>query len=191
MDHNNYEWMIHQVVSSMLPTWHDKRICLVMKLDMKWSFWPEESDKDRSECNYRKEYMLAFYRTDNYTKVFLRDITDDRELFSNTLDKGGFKLFKLTCDHDSCWTSDGLNFIWKAFVNAWDYFDTKKVNGRGIDPMIHYSLFQGSPHYREIELEKPKDRDDYHTQPWKVRFGRKIEMHEISTYMRRTHRGEL
>lgn len=186
MESNNIQTLIHQTVSSMLPRWHDEKICLVMKLYMSWSYYPENSEQPE---RFHKLWQVVFYRINNYTKVFVRNITHENDFYPNKIEDTGFKLFNLTSDHDTCWTTDGLKFVWKTFLDAWKHFEEKEIEGRDISPNIHFGINQGNPHYREVEFNKSHWRkrnirrpDDYN-KLWEIRFGRKIEMHEISKFM--------
>ena len=73
MESNNYEWFITQTVESMLPTWHDKNICLAMKVKMEWTDhgYDETDNKVRKTRTFRKEVLLVFHRPMNYTKLII------------------------------------------------------------------------------------------------------------------------
>jgi hypothetical protein len=180
MHSNNYEWFITQTVESMLPTWHDKDICLAMKIDMSWDYFPDDNDKGAETKSFRKEILLIFHRPMNYTKVLCRDITNKKHVY---FDEDEMEMEQLS-DHDSCWRSDGMNWVFKTFVEAWDYFDQFKIEGRKIEPMFHYSLFRGSPAYYHLEKLEIKDSDDRWNSSYIVKVGKQIKMNEISQYMK-------
>lgn len=181
MQSNNYEWFITQTVEAMLPTWHDKGICLAMKIKMEWTdhgYNKDGNTKIRDTHSFIKEVLIIFHRPMNYTKVLYKDITKIQHFF---IDKEPMDMQQLS-DHDSCWRSDGMNWVFKTFVEAWDYFEKFGIEGRNIEPMFHYDIFNGHPSYRKIELEQ-KDKSDRWNTDYVVTIGDKIEMHEISKYM--------
>jgi len=176
MQSNNYEWFISQTVESMLPRFSDEKIGLVMKVGMKWYYFCNDEENEK---HFFKEFLIVFHRPHNYTKVFVKDISDYR-IFN--IDDEFFDI-ELKSDHDSCWKSDGLRFIFKAFTESWDYFDQYGIEGRKIDPMIHYSMLgNGNPCYRFIDFKKANPSDDY-TKDYKIKIGEKIPMNKISEYM--------
>ncbi len=181
MESNNYEWFIASTVESMLPRFSDKGIGLGMIIDMNWDYYPDTNDKHQKKEKFRKQVLLLFHRPSNYTKVLHRDVTD-----INTFDfmqtKDPIHMTQ-TSDHDSCWRSDGLNWIFKTFCEAWEYFERfDGVEGRDIAPNFHYSVFCGSPTHYHIEMEK-WDKNDHYCLDYNVKIGEKIGMHEISKFM--------
>lgn len=170
MQHNNYEWFITQIVESMLPRFSDEKVCLGMKIDMHWSHHSEDPKK------FRKEVVLIFYRPNNYTKVFLKNITNERAFHI----KNNIFYIDEIADHDSCWRD--LSFIFKTFAEAWRYFDQFDIEGRDIDPSFHFSIFGGSPTYYKINEMKKSDSED-HDREYIIDMGDAIPMSEISPYM--------
>jgi hypothetical protein len=181
----------------MLPTWHDENICLAMKIDMSWSYYPDEEHLNSPDVkasglshddltkSFKKELLLLFHRPMNYTKVLCRDITNEQHLY---FDKDEMEMEQLS-DHDSCWRSDGMKWIFQTFVEAWDYFDKFQIDGRKIEPYFHYSMFKGAPAYYHLEkLDRIKKDDEDRwaewNSPYMVKIGKQIPMNEISKYMK-------
>jgi hypothetical protein len=182
MQSNNYEWFITQTVESMLPCFHDRNICLGMKVKMEWTDHGYDKDgntKIRDTHSFIKEVLLIFHRPSNYTKVLMRDISKEQHFW---IDRNEMEFEQLS-DHDSCWRSDGMRWIFQTFVEAWDYFEQFDIEGRDIEPMFHYDIFNGAPAYYHLEKMEAKDKDSRWISPFIVKIGKKIEMHEISEYM--------
>ena len=176
---NNYEWFISQTVESMLPCFHDKDICLTMKVRANWTYYPDDEYKEGETKSFNKELMFVFYRPDNYTLVLALDITKKNHFY---YDKEELKMQYLS-HHDSCWRSDGLAIIFRTFVDAWDYFDEYGIEGRKIEPTFHWSVFRGAPEYHKIE-KLERSNPDIHSSDYIVKIGEKIPMSEISNYMK-------
>jgi hypothetical protein len=177
MQSNNYEWFITQTVESMLPRFSCHTIGLGMIVEMAWNHYSEDGENEKK---FMKRWLLFFHRPHNYTKVLLKDITDDRAI--GGLEGRTFDMTQVS-DHDSCWRSDGMRFLFKTFCDAWKYFEQFGIEGRDIDPSVHFSIFSGgTPTYYKVNLEKDTD-EQWGKIPYKVHVGGKIPMHEISQYM--------
>lgn len=187
MQSNNYEWFITQTVESMLPCGTDRKVALGMIVDMVWHYYPESDSDHQEEEQFRKQVLILFHRPSNYTKVLFKDVTDMRtHEFLQTKEPIHMEQ---KSDHDSCWRSDGMRWIFKTFCEAWEYFDQFGIEGRDIDPSFHYSIFNGSPAYYFIEFEK-QDKSNYYCFDYMVKIGKKIPMHEISQYMPVPYKGK-
>lgn len=173
MESNNYEWFITQTVEAMLPRFSDDELCLTMKLEMVWEYI---SDDGETRKRFRRDVLLAFHRPHNYTKVLYREVKEPFRIESEAV--------QMNClsDHDSCWRSDGMQWIFQAFMDAWDYFELHDIDGRKIDPHFHYSIFGGKPSYRKCLLEPIRDRYNV-ARKYNVVFGKEIPMCQISKYM--------
>lgn len=183
MESNNYEWFITQTVESMLPCGHKRNICLGMKVKLEWTdhgFAEDGNTKIRDTHSFIREYLLIFHRPSNYTKVLFKDISKEQHFW---IDSNEMEMEQLS-DHDSCWRHDGMRWMFKTFMEAWEYFRaTVDIEGRDIDPMVHWDIFGGSPAYYHLEKLEIKDREDRWNSPYLVKIGKKIPMHEISQYM--------
>ncbi len=184
MESNNYEWFITQTVESMLPCFSYRHISLCMKVQMDWTdhgYDEAGNTKVREERTFHKKVLLMFNRPSNYTKVLFKDISNDERSFLT-----GWKAFEMKqlSDHDSCWRHDGMNWVFQTFVEAWDFFKQYDIEGRKIDPMFHWDIFNGAPAYYRTDIKiKDKNPDQRWNSPYIVGIGNKIPMHEISKFM--------
>lgn len=62
---------------------------------------------DNDHIQYHTEFQVVVTLTSNYKKVFYRIYDHDPE-------ECGEWIF--TCDHDSCWRTDGLKFMWEYWI---------------------------------------------------------------------------
>lgn len=187
METNNYEWFISQTVEAMLPRFSKPNCALGMTIDLSWTdfgFDKSGNNQVRDETHFRKSIFLLFHRPHNYTKVLLKDVSDDHFAITKAINTGEPIKMEQKSDHDSCWKSDGLRFIFKIFCEAWDFFKKIGVEGRDIDASCHYSIFSnGQPTYYEVNLKREEGHDNRWNAPYLVKFIRKIPMNEISNYM--------
>ena len=192
MESNNYEWFMTSTVESMLPRFTDKNIVLTMKISADWNDfgYDESGDKQvREPLQFRKEFFLVFHRPSNYTKVLMLELPTNREDDNwdfNRLPCGGSYQMKQLSDHDSCWKSDGMRWVFQSFCDAWNFFEEKGLEGRKIDPSFHYSLFSGAPQYWLIGDIEPEISWDHWCSDYIVNFVKKIPVREISKYMSNT-----
>lgn len=195
MESNNYESFITTTVEAMLPRFTDRLLVLTMKIDADWHDFGYNEDGDtrvREPTQFRKTHFLVFHRPSNYTKVLhtvIPQIGDGgrKSPFCNVPCNGKVQLHQLS-DHDSCWRSDGMRWVFETFREAWDYFDNMKVpglEGRKIDPMFHYSIFGGSPQYWILK-ETPKlvDPSERYCSDYIIDFDRRIHLDEISKFVK-------
>jgi hypothetical protein len=194
MESNNYESFITNTVEAMLPRFTDRNLVLTMKIDSNWQDFGYNEDgntKDREPTQFRKTHFLVFHRPSNYTKVLMVEIPQERDPEDNPFVhlpcSGEFQMKQLS-DHDSCWRSDGMRWVFKTFCEAWDYFDDMELpglEGRKIDPMFHYSIFGGSPQYWLLN-EPPKSVDprDHWNTDYIIDFDRRIHLDEISKFVK-------
>lgn len=189
MHSNNYEWFITQTVEAMLPCFHDRNICLAMKIKMHWNYYPLEQSVKQDNINrdnftktFRKIVFVVFHRPTNYTKVLYRDITNVQHFF---IDKKQMEMKQMS-DHDSCWSSEGMKWIFESFMEAWSYFEKFGIEGRKIEPSFHYDIFHGAPAYYHLEkLEiKNKYRDFRNVSDYIVKIGKQIPVSQISQYLK-------
>jgi len=182
MESNNYEWFISDTVEAMLPKFSDPKLVLVMCVDLSWNDFGYDEDgntKVRKERKFSKKLWVVFSRPNNYTKV----LVTDKEIHPLRLDKEAIQ-FEQYSDHDSCWRSDGFRWMFQTFVEAWDYFDQFEVEGRKIDPMVHWSVFGGKPTYWLVDIKPIEaDSDKRWTTDYMIKFDKKISLVEAAKYM--------
>lgn len=178
MESNNYEWFITDTVEAMLPRFSDPKLVLVMCVDMHWTdhgYAEDGNTKVRDKRSFQKKWWLVFHRPNNYTKV----LVTDQELSHFNLDSEPIQ-FKQYSDHDSCWTSDGMRWMFQTFADAWEYFDKYGVEGREIDPMVHWLVFGGKPTYWLVDSIEPVDKEERWTTDYIVKFDKKIPITEAA-----------
>ena len=188
MESTNYENFITSTVESFLPRFTDPKICLSMVVRMSWTDHGYDKDdgnsKIREERRFSKAFFVIFHRPNNYTRVLLKDVSDERVFFRNKYVEGindpGVPIIQMeqVSNHDSCWRSDGMSWVFKSFCEAWDYFEQFGIEGRDIDPYVGYDL-SGDPKFHEIEMDQI-DEDGY---LYNVKIGEKIEMKDVGQYM--------
>jgi hypothetical protein len=113
---NNKKWMviimsvqidleniIPQIVESFAERFSNKG--LLISFHMSYSNY---GDKENDKFQISKWVYIAFHRPNNYTRVFSL-ISDHPILLEKDLNK---YYWNLECDHDSCWRTDGLRFIY-------------------------------------------------------------------------------
>jgi hypothetical protein len=196
MESNNYESFITDAVEGMLPRFSDRNIVLTMKIRADWTDFGYDKDdgntKIREESHFRKEIFLAFHRPSNYTKVLMIDIPTNRDLDEidfrkkNNLPCVGTYQMKQLSDHDSCWRSDGMRWIFQSFCDAWVFFEENGIEGRDIHPMFSYSIFNGKPAYWLIDKMELVDPGDRWCGDYSVSFLKRISIKDISQYMQDT-----
>lgn len=180
MESNNYENFIADTVEAMLPCFSDPKLVLLMQVDFSWTdhgFDEDGNTQIREPISFKKKIWLVFQRPNNYTKV----LVTDKVISPVSLNTMPIQ-FKQYSDHDSCWRSDGFSWMFQTFVEAWDYFDTHGLEGRKIDPMVHWSVFGGKPSYWLVESIKPveTDREDRWTTDYIIKFDKKIPITEAA-----------
>ena len=198
MESNNYECFITNTVEAMLPRFSSRDVVLTMKINVDWhDFGYDKEDGNtqvREQSQFRKEIFLVFHRPSNYTKVLMleipkRDYNNEDKLKLHHLPSSGEYQMKQLSDHDSCWRSDGMRWVFQAFVDAWDYFDKEiGIEGRDVDPMFGYSIFGGGPQYWKINKLELVDPSDRWSGDYIIEFDKKIGLDEISEYMQDTHK---
>jgi hypothetical protein len=165
-----------------------------MKIDARWTdhgYGPDGSTRLREPSTFSKDFFLTFQRPHNGTKVLMIEIPPpprNKEKYGDIqlLPWSGEFQMKQLCDHDSCWSTSGFDWVFQSFVQAWDFFEEQGLepaDTRKIDPSFHYSLFNGHPQYwliKKLELVDPKDRwgSDYI-----IEFDRRIGLEEVSKFM--------
>lgn len=98
-----FAFTIKNIVEFALPCFSkDKGLLISFKI--RYSYYDNKDDeKDR---DVRKFVYMIFHRPNNYTRVF--SVVSDNPIWQNDLIK---QKWHLESDHDSCWSSDGFNFI--------------------------------------------------------------------------------
>lgn len=186
MESNNYEHFIADTVETMLPTFSDPKLVLVMCVDLSWTdhgYAEDGNTKLRETSKFHKKLWIVFHRPNNYTKVLVTEKDLSQMRFNKSPTEIPEFQFKQYSDHDSCWRSDGFTWMFQSFVEAWDYFDTLGIEGRKIDPMVHWSIFGGKPTYWLVDYIEPVDHEERWTTDYVIKFNKKISLVEAAKLM--------
>jgi len=107
--------VLQHIVESMLPRFSGSEKGLYVQLQLQYMSYA----KDDHTCNY--PVNLLFIRSGNYTKVL--SIEGHASIYNPDSE------WILQSDHDSCWSSDGFQFLMGIDKEAYEYFEK-----RGIEP---------------------------------------------------------
>jgi hypothetical protein len=170
----NIESALREIVEVVLPRWSDSHLGLQLSLDASYSYF---GDKHR-KAEFRREIRFLFQRPMNYTKVFVQVMGRDDDRYS--------KLWKLTCDHDSCWSSDGLRICHEVESQAMEFFRKKGIEWNDVHQYTSMGI-QG-PRLVLLKSRKPVGEIDklrglsYH-RDWEIEIGRRMERWELGPRM--------
>lgn len=157
---------IRSIVEAMLPRFSDNFLGLLMEVDMTYSgSKPLASDPERTRRYEKRKFVyLLFVRPTNYTQVYV--IVSDKGHFTADLTE-----WKLTCDHDSCWSSDGLRPLQEAHYECMRFFEKKGIEWKDIHHYcsfglggVKYVLFPGR---KPIGTPEPNRSISYH-RDWEI-----------------------
>jgi hypothetical protein len=171
MESNNYSSFITEIVEAMLPKFSDDKLALIMSINSNYSIFAGEDEFDE-----RERYLVVFHRPSNYTKVFLKKL--DQKFFLTNICNMDPLEFDLMSDHDSCWTSDGMRWIFKSFIGMRDKaiqegFDYNTIFKSG-NWRFTFDIFGGRPKYYEIEKMEKKVEFKYN-----LKFKRVIPIQDV------------
>jgi len=115
--------------------------------------------KNDDQFKVRRQIHLLFHRPSNYTKVFWHIVKDDHQL----VEKIPSNKWELESDHDSCWTSDGLqspmNKVHDEIVNQFDEADRKKISWH-----VNFDIFGGFHIFEGCKVERVPGIEHYQRQ---------------------------
>lgn len=140
---------ISTIVEAMLPRFSDSTLGLLIGVDLSWydyGYGKDGNTKERDETYLRSNVWFLFVRPSNYTKVYVYE-----ERFTEDGTTGNPKYEELvweqSCDHDSCWRTDGMRYLNEVYNQAYDFFKERGVELRnvhthhGIGPMCSEPLY--------------------------------------------------
>jgi hypothetical protein len=139
---------------------------------MDWTFFNNDGENDKQ---FNRLFTVLFHRPSNYTKVLVKESDRPEYIYKNT----EILMDKLS-DHDSCWKSDGLRWIFKAYVDAWNYFKKYGIEGRDINPFVCFDI-SGNPAYWKVEL-KPERQENGYIMSYNVKFIEQIKIKNVEKY---------
>jgi len=152
------ESVIIEMVEAMLPKFSPKNIILTFGLKFDWSHYSENGEENKQ---FIKKFLVAIHRPDNYTKVMVKELSE-KETFFHSITKDSELEFNLESDHDSCWRSDGFQFIFNGWIEAEEYFGQFNLDIRkpqDISTFHGFDSFGGRPKIWKIEMPRIIDRE--------------------------------
>ena len=174
------ESTIRGIVEAMLPRFSDDKLGLLIGLNMEMDdlgYGMDGSTIEREPLAVHRHVHFLFSRPNNYTKVFLWIADPNAKGLDNWPANSKEPLeWLMTCDHDSCWCSDGLSSLSKIHFEMLDIFRNRKVGGKDIhfDAIHEFYRFDGNPSYvRLIHFEKRNptaDRFSKDSRPWMIKM---------------------
>ena len=157
------EPVIREIVEQLLPSWSDDHLGLLIEVDVHYG---GSRPKGGKHYEFRKSIWLLFRRPHNYTQVYVN--VDDQPRYHTEL-----RTWKLTCDHDSCWSTDGIRVLNEVHDEAMQYFEKKGVEWKAVHPYasfgisgIKYVLFYG----REPLGEKDPSMSLSYHRDWSIKI---------------------
>jgi hypothetical protein len=124
---------------------------------MSYNYYSEDGEKDYQIIKF---IYIIFHRPNNYTRVFL--LVSNKPIWGNDLNK---KNWQLECDHDSCWSSDGFNFIKRLKNQIINEFKQNDIEYKDINE----SVWLDDIKYIEFE-EYEYEYEDYQQREVKLNF---------------------
>jgi hypothetical protein len=140
---------VQNIVRMTLPRFSPENQVLWINIDARLSLY-RDSGKEKKES---RDIHLLFHRPGNYTKVFWH-VVENGFTHLHEIPKDGWEL---KCDHDSCWTSDGLDSpLFKIRCEMMDAF--KEKDRKEVSWHVGFSVFSGIKIF-EAGLSKVESRD--------------------------------
>lgn len=176
----SFSHWIPNVIDSMFPSWMGHELGLQLSVDAR--YWiPGRHEHEVSIMRH-----ILIHRPMNYTKVLVAPTTE-----FNGFDVIGFLMgrneeyLEKHSDHDSCWRSDGFNFLTKDYFEVASNFN---IAPRDMESYIGFGLC-GGPKFVKILNLKPvyqDDRKDY-VKGYNVQLdpevNGKIELKDVHKYL--------
>lgn len=137
--------VVRAIVEAMLPRFSDEKTGLVMTFDIKLfrnSIWDKA-------VNLRTAHLL-FWRPNNYTRVYwsVNPVAD----LSSQYDKN--REWKLTCDHDSEWISDGVDYEFDRLFRR--LVEEVPGNISDFEAMLHFRQEPKIVQFKEFTRDQKK-----------------------------------
>lgn len=135
------EPIIRGIVESMLPRWSDPNLALGFGIDISYSCY-----KHDEPVEYRRLVHFLFVRPHNYTQVYVN--TDMGTILRERT------RWNMTCDHDSCWSSDGIRILHEIDNQAMKFFEDKGIAWQDVHVYASFGL-AGEPKYFFFKERSP------------------------------------
>ena len=142
---------VEAMVRMVLPRFSPENQVLYINIDARLSLY-KASEKEKKET---RDIHLLFNRPGNYTKVFWH-VVNNGIIHHDKIPKDGWDL---KCDHDSCWTSDGLQSpLFDIRCKMMDAF--KKEVRSELSWFVNFGMFSGVRVF-EADIQKVPSADPY------------------------------
>ena len=161
----NAESVIASVVTAMLPRFSDHKLGLLIEVDMgltDFGYGADGNTEEREPLSVRRYLNFLFVRPSNYTKVLFWEAPEgSKGLDISPYYSKGILEWNMECDHDSCWRSDGLRQITKAYFDSRRKFEGRTITGKplNINDLSEYTSFHREPMYMRLETFEQKDKN--------------------------------
>ena len=181
MESNNHEAWMSTIVESFLPRFSNREVTLVFKIESSMHIYLDEKQYDE-----REYFLVLFHRPSNYTKVLVKKYgTDDDNRMPFSFENSTIIMEKMS-DHDSCWRSDGLRWIFKSWMGL-----RKKCEELGVDPQkirenenwVFHPYFLGESILYYLVDIKPEDPRDDRNWNYVVHFKGKVLPKDVGEYL--------
>lgn len=117
------------------------------------------SNAIQDSVGFHTEFELIITVTSNYKKVFYRDYIRDNE--------NNYKEWIFTSDHDSCWKSDGLKFLFNNWIHhrnsileKLEKLNIYPKNIHEINSGVNFSPSIFHPFFKFVQIEWQNDPND-------------------------------
>jgi hypothetical protein len=176
----SFSHWLPSVIESMFPSWMGRDLGLQFSVDAR--YWI--SGRDESEVSIMRHVLI--HRPMNYTKVLVSAKTGFTEFeLTGFLMGRNTEYLEKHSDHDSCWRSDGFNFLTKDYFEVASNFNIAPVS---MESYIGFGIC-GDPKFVKIKVMEPvyqDDRKDY-VKGYNVQLdpevGGKIHLKDIHKYL--------
>jgi len=162
-----FDRIIPIIVEAMLPRHSALSVGLAMQLRHSVEIVSKKSGETINNIAMNVAYL--FVRPSNYTKVFTK-VGEFPDKFL-----GEHEWF-MTCDHDSCWRSDGLSNLFDVEQHCKTMFETDE--DRELTSHTSFELV-GEPQYHVLtKMEKLQPKENY-CRNWKINIAEKLNTDQI------------
>lgn len=147
-------YAIQALVEAMLPRFSDEHLGLKINVEARLSYFEQIPDGGGMETKHWADIHLLFHRPTNYTKVFWCVALDSVVHYFDLLPD----MWDLKSDHDSCWSSDGLdsplNKVWWTLRERF----SPDIPYHDLSPFV---MFCRDPSLVRVDIDKVSAMGDY------------------------------
>jgi hypothetical protein len=167
------ESVIAHIVEAMLPRFSDRKLGLLIGVDMDiWDngYGKDGNTRERKELHVRRRLYFLFNRPSNYTKVLFWEPLKDSKGWdcspAGMYGASNIQEWHLESDHDSCWRDAVGSKLTDVYFKSCGIFEGRKITGETLRPcdLSQFTTFTNDPKYMCLEVCEQKDKQA-------VRFG--------------------